>query len=357
MACIGEEAVAGNVSNVALEALLCHLVGVDVLGELDPCEQAAVGVSELCLGRELLLHGLHHDVAALAVALLDGCNVCVEVVHVDELGDNELSLGGRLQGSCLSKEVVLLEDLAVCADPAEAVAGGEDLREGAEEYDKTLGVHALECGQVLALEAELAVGVIFNNGNLVLVYDLHELLAALQRPGAAGGVLEVGDDVDHLDVLGGCKNLLELFHDHAVAVGGDSNEVGLAGLECVECAEVGRALDDDDVALVAEHACRVVQTLLRAGGNEDVVRAGLDVELCLHTVGDLLTEVLEAVGAGVLKSNSALLVHNGIGSSLYLVNGEKLGSGHAAGEGENLGLVCQCEELTDCRTLKKVHSA
>ena len=357
VASIGEEAVAGNVSNVALEALLCHLVGVDVLGKLDPGEQAAVGVSELCLGREFLFHGLDHDIAALAIALFDGCNVLVKVIHVDELGNNELSLGGGLQGCSLSEEVVLLEDLAVCADPAETVAGSEDLGEGAEEYYEALGVHALECGQVLAFEAELAVGVILNNGNLVLVYDLHELLAALEGPGAAGGVLEVGDNIDHLDVLGGSQNLFELFHDHAVAVGGDSDEVGLAGLKGVECAEVGRALDDDDITLIAEYASGVIQTLLRAGGHEDVVSAGLDVELCFHAVSDLLTEVLEAVGAGVLESNSALLFKNSVGSGLDLVDREKLGSGHAACKGEDLGLIGQCEELTDCRTLEKVHSA
>ena len=65
---VREEAVARDIGNVACQALLCHLIGVDVVRQLDPSEQTAVGVRELRLGRELAFHGLDHDVAALAVA-------------------------------------------------------------------------------------------------------------------------------------------------------------------------------------------------------------------------------------------------------------------------------------------------
>ena len=132
------------------------------------------------------------------------------------------------------------------------------MRSCEESINEALGVHALERGQVLAFKAEFAVGVILNDGDLVLIDDVDELLAALERPGAAGRVLEVGDDVDHLDSVVGGEDLFKLFHNHAVAVGGDSNEVGLAGLESVQSAEVGRALDDDDIALIAENTCRVI---------------------------------------------------------------------------------------------------
>ena len=84
---------------------------------------------------------------------------------------------------------------------------------------------------------------------------------------------------------------------------------------------------------------------------------GLDVELCFHSISDLLTEVLKAVGAGVLKSNSALFFKNSVCRGLDLVYREKLRCGHAACEREDLGFISQCEELTDCRTLEKIHSA
>ena len=51
--------------------------------------------------------------------------------------------------------------------------------------------------------------------------------------GAAGGVLEIGDDVDHLHPLGGGQDLLQLLHDHAAVIGGHFHKLGLAGLESV----------------------------------------------------------------------------------------------------------------------------
>ena len=280
----------------------------------------------------------------------------VKIEHIDELGHNELCLGGSLQGSGLREEVVLLEDLTVGADPAKTVAGREDLGERAEEDNKALGVHALERGQVFALKAELTVRVILNNGDLVLVDDLHELFAALERPGAAGRILEVGDDVDHLDILRRGEYLFQLFHDHAVAVGGDGNKVRLTGLECVQCAEIGGALNDDHIALIAEHARGIVQALLRAGGHEDVISSGFDVELRFHAVSDLLTEVLKTVGAGVLERDFALLLKDSIGRSLDLVNREELGCRHTACKRKDLRLVGKRQQFADRRTLEKVHS-
>ena len=51
-----------------------------------------------------------------------------------------------------------------------------------------------------------------------------------------------------------------------------------------------------------------IQTLLRTGGHEDVVSAGLDIELRFHAIGDLLAEVLKTVGAGVLERDLALFI-------------------------------------------------
>ena len=150
--------------------------------------------------------------------------------------------------------------------------------------------------------------------------------------------------------------LFQLFHDHAVAVGGDGNKVRLTGFECVQRAEIGGALNDDHIALIAEHARGIVQTLLRAGGHEDVISSGFDVELRFHAVSNLLTEVLKTVGAGVLERDFALLLKDSIGRSLDLVNGEELGCGHTACKRKNLRLVGKRQQLTDRGTLEKVHS-
>ena len=194
------------------------------------------------------------------------------------------------------------------ADPADAVAGGQDLGEGAQVNHQALGIQALQGGQILALEPQLAIGVILDDGDLVTVDDLHELVAALQVPGAAGGVLEIGDDVDHLHPLGGGQDLLQLLHDHAAVVGGHLDEPGLAGLEGVDGAQIGRAFQQHHVTGIQEHPGGEIQALLGAGGHQDVVGVGVDVVLGQHPLGDLLAQTGMTLGGRILKSRAAVLL-------------------------------------------------
>ena len=66
-----------------------------------------------------------------------------------------------------------------------------------------------------------------------------------------------------------------------------------------------RAFYQNNIAGVQEYTSGEIQTLLRTGGHEDVVSAGLDIELRFHAISDLLTEVLKTVGAGVLERDLA----------------------------------------------------
>ena len=205
------------------------------------------------------------------------------------------------------------------------------------------------------LEAQLAAGVILNDGDLIAVDDLHELMTAIQIPGAAGGVLEIGDDVDHLHALGGGQDLLQLLHDHAAVIGGNFDELGLAGLERVDSAQIGGAFQQNHVAGVQEHAGREVQTLLRTGGDEDVILVGVDIVLGQHTLGDLLAQAGEALGGGILQSLAAMLLQDGDRGLHHLLHGEQLRCGHAAGKGNDVGLCGELQQLTDLGPLQKVH--
>ena len=280
----------------------------------------------------------------------------IQIEHIDPLGGLHLADGGSLQGSSLLHEVVLGQDLIVSADPAQAVAGGQDLGEGAQVDDQTLGVQALQSGHILTLEAQLAVGVILHHGDLILVHDVHELVAALQIPGAAGGILEIGNDVDHLHLFGGGQDLLQLFHDHAAVIGGDLDELRLAGLESVHGAQVGGALQQHHVAGVQEHTGGEIQALLRTGGDQDMVGVGVNIVLGQHTLGNLLTQARETLGSGVLQGGAAILLEDGDGGFHHLLHGEQLGGGHTAGKGNNVGLCGELQQLTDLRALQQIHS-
>ena len=181
-------------------------------------------------------------------------------------------------------------------------------------------------------------------------------MTAIQIPGAAGGVLEIGNDVDHLHALGGGQDLLQLVHDHAAVIGGNFDELGLAGLERIDGAQIGGALQQHDVTRVQEHTCGEIQTLLGAGGHQDMILVSVNVVLGQHTLGDLLAQAGEALGGGILQRLAAVLLQNGDRGLHHLLHGKQLGSGHAAGKGEYVGLCRQLQKLADLGALQQVHS-
>ncbi len=182
-------------------------------------------------------------------------------------------------------------------------------------------------------------------------------MTAFQIPCAAGGVLEIGNDVDHLHALGGGQDLLQLVHDHAAVIGGNFDELGLAGFERVNGTQVGGALQQHDVAGVQEHTCGEIQALLGTGGYQDMVLVGVDVVLNEHTLGDLLTQAREALGGGILQCFTAMLLHDGLRGLHHLLHGEQLSGRQAAGKRDDIGLCCQLQQFADLGALQLFHSA
>ena len=127
VAAVGEEARARDVGDLLLDSLRRHLLCVDVVGKLHPCEKSAVGDGELRLGREVFLHRTDHHVAAVLVYGAYLRDVSVEVVELYVLGDYHGTDGRGLEDGGLSDEIELLKVSLVRAYPADTVAGGEYL--------------------------------------------------------------------------------------------------------------------------------------------------------------------------------------------------------------------------------------
>ena len=338
MTAVGEERTAGNEGNLLLQTLHLQVLGIHVLGQNDPGKQAAYGAGIGAAIGQFLSQGIQHHRAAYLIDLTNLADMSVQIEHINPLSGFHLADGGSLQRSCLLHKVVFCQDFIRGADPTQTIAGSQNLGEGAQINDQALGVQALQSGHVFTFETQLAIGVILNDGNFVLVDNLHELMTAIQIPGTAGGVLEIGDDIDHLDLLGGGQNLLQLFHNHAAIIGGNFNELGLASLESVHGAQIGGAFQQHHIAGVQEHAGGEIQTLLAAGGDQNMIRVRVDVILGQHSLSDLLTQTGEPFGAGILQSNAAVLFQNCLGCSDHLLNGKQLGCGHTAGKRNNIGL-------------------
>ena len=181
-------------------------------------------------------------------------------------------------------------------------------------------------------------------------------MTTIQIPSTTGGVLKIGDDVDHLHLLGGSQDLLQLFHDHAAVIGGNLDKGGLSSLKCVHGAQVRGALQQHHITGVQEHAGGEIQTLLRTGGHENVIGIGLDIVLSQHTISNLLTQAGETLSGRILQSSTATFLQNSHRGFHNLLDREQLGGWHTAGERHDLGTACQLQQLTDSRALQQVHS-
>ncbi len=190
----------------------------------------------------------------------------------------------------------------------------------------------------------------------MLVDDLHEFSAAFERPGASAGVLEIRDDIDHLDIPGGGKDIVQLLHDHAAVIGRHFLEDRLAELEGVDGAEVGWAFHQHDVARIDKETCGKIQTLLAAGGHDDMIGRGVDGVLLKQAVGNLLSQAQQTLRRTVLQRGASVLFKHGIRRRLHLFYREQLRGGETAGKGDNFGLVDKREQLADVGSLHVVHS-
>ena len=86
-------------------------------------------------------------------------------------------------------------------------------------------------------------------------------------------------------------------HDHRLAAGEQHH---------VRIADPVRRRDDDLVAGVERHHQRVVEHLLAAGRDDDLVRLVVEVVLALELADDRLLELRQALDRGVLRRPAAL---------------------------------------------------
>ena len=185
----------------------------------------------------------------------------------------------RAQVGGLLAQVHLAQHRGRRRHPAHAQAGRQDLGEGREvDHPPRAGVELPEAGQRIALEADLPVGVVLHDQQLVAMRDLDQALAALERHRHAAGVVEVGDGVEQLGgtALGGQpgERLLHEIHPQPVLVHRDVLDAGLVGGEAGHGARVRRPLGENRVARVHERADGEVDRLLAAAGDHDVVHPG-----------------------------------------------------------------------------------
>ena len=267
------------------------------------------------------------------VKLLGFLNVLVDVVVCQVLGQHHLAedIGVQVGGGLVAQQL-LPQRLIAAADPADAHARSHDLGEGAQHAALLAQLRA-EAGAGLALEAQLAVRVVLQHQQIAVLEDFCRPVMNGLGVGQAGGVLEVGDDVDQLGFGVLLHSLFQQLAVNAVAVDGDGQHLGVKHMERLQCHQIGGVLHDDLVACIDHGSANHGQGLLGAVGDDDVIGGHAVNAHGLIALGNPLPQHGIAGGRAVLQGDGALFGQHLFGGCFHLRNGEGYGVGQTAGKG------------------------
>ena len=185
-------------------------------------------------------------------------------------------------------------------------------------------------------KAQIPVGVVLQDDDARLLAELVHRLALFQGEGDAGGVLEIGDEVEHPGLGIFPDSGLQLFDGDAVLLHIHPHQPRPAGAEGVEGADKGGILTEDHIPLVHQALGGQLDGLLRPGGDDDAVpRLG---KARLPAVGELTRRLLEGrvpFGEGVLQGRHRLVFKDDAADVFQLLDGEGVGGRVAAGKGDH----------------------
>ena len=352
----GEERAAGHEGHIFLQALDQQVTGAEVFRQGDPHEQAAAWP---CIGDALgeeRVHRLQGNIPPALVGSPDDPDMRVDVVEFHIFFDFHLRQGVALQIGPLLDQHELAYQGGIAGDPADAVAGAEDLGEGAGDEHIAVLVKVLDAGQEIALKAQLAIGIVLNHGDAVTGAHFGQAAAALKAPGAAGGVLKVGDHVNQPGAGTGGEQFIEPVNDHALVIRGNLQKFTAVGAEGADSGQVGRAFAQHHIALIQENLAGQVQRLLGAVGDQHLIGGQVRTQADVHAAGDTPAQGSEALRGGVLQRAGCVVFQHQAAGLDDLAHGEQLGRRQAARERNDLGLFRQFQDLPDLGCLQVVHS-
>ena len=303
------ECLARRVNDVAGSGELLESGAVDVLGQLDPHEQPAIGPTPVHARRcaELALQRIQENVALVLdgePTLLDVLpEMVLEVLGRDHLGQSARSAvdlpGHESGGDGLGRD-----------EEAQSDARAEDLRERAdvhhsawlgERVDRTVGQR---------FKADIAVSIVLDDRDVVLYRQLDQPLPTLERQGGAGRILIAGRRVDEgrplADPILVLQHLGEGVHPHAMVVERYADELQAVLLVDADGPAILELFEDHAVAWPGEALRAQDQALHGAVGDHDVFDARADAMVMLEPLGGHGAELRHAQRVRVMRELFAL---------------------------------------------------
>ena len=238
--------------------------------------------------------------------------------------------------------------------PGDSQPRRERLREGAEMDHGRLVVERRERGYLGSEVPQLGVGLVLEDGDVLLPGDAHELEPALERE---GGALRVLEGRVHVDELGArlIDDPLELRGPHSLVVAADGGDASLVSREDLQRCEVGGVFDDDRIARVEEDLGGEVDSLLGPARHDHVFRTAGN-PAAAQPLGDPRPQGSEALGRPVLQRRLRLLGEDALVGAGDGLDRKRLWRGKPAGEGEDVRPFRDLEDLPDGRCLHARHA-
>ena len=323
--------------------------GVHAIRHLRPEKEPSLRMGPGDAGRKVFFHGLEHHVAALLVDLADLAHVGADQAALADVIGNILDEGAGMQIRPLLGLHQPVDDRLGGHDPAQSQAGCQRLGEGAQ-VDRILLVQGADRGDILSLETELAVGIVFDDKGPVLRRQLHQAVAALQRQRGAGGVVKVGQHIDELGARIPGQRFFQLVHAHAVLVQGNGHIARAVDVPGLDSPQVGGPAGDDCIPLVDKDPAKEIQGLLRAVRKEHVAAPCRQL-VAVHGVDDPILQLRKALCGAVLQRQLGIVIEDPPASILESAYGKDVRCGQTAGERDHFGKHGELEQLADDRAL------
>ena len=262
------------------------------------------------------------------------------------LGHDALVEAGRVQvGRLLGLQQLGVQRLGG-HQVAQAQAGRQDFGKRTQVH-RAVGVARRQRGGGRCVEPQVTVGVVFNDGQAHFGGHSGHGGAARFGHGAAGGVLEVGQQVHKTRCVGTAASLgTQVGGVHAFVVAGHAHHRGFHGCVGLQGTQVGGRFHQDAAARVDQNFGHQVQALLRAGGDQHLVGADRHA-LLFQVVRHPVAQGAVAFAGGVLQGAAAVLAQHLLGGLGHGVNGEGLGRRQAAREADDAGLLGHFQDLAD----------
>ena len=180
-------------------------------------------------------------------------------------------------------------------------AGRQHLGKAADIRHIPIFIKGFDRGNMLPFKPQVAVGIVLEHEEPVALGELQDPLPFFQTGGDAGGVLEIGDQVEEFDVRLGFERLFQRREIDPVLFQRHADQPRAEGFDGIERAHKTGRLAQHHVARVAQHFSHQLDGLLGAAGDQELVERPPDPVFLLQVRFEALPQRAVAFGCAVLE--------------------------------------------------------